>query len=211
MEYPLVGKIATYSYLIPVLTGIFIFKKLQRRGKIYFLFFVLNMFGVFIETVIANYHVNNQWFINIFRTVELLYFIELFSIWIPSSKVKMFSWVLFISFLIFSILNTHFFLDPNSINSSDEVFSNVIHIILSGIILYYFVKDDLRSTLQDYRVLFASGILLYNAGIILIFAFSNTLLKMGMEYFDVAWHFNWSLTIIINVLFGYSIYIVSND
>jgi len=47
-----------------------------------------------------------------------------------------------------------------------------------------------------------TGTLLYFSGTFAVMGLSNELMKLGRWYFDFAWHINWGLTIIANMLYA---------
>jgi hypothetical protein len=67
--------------------------------------------------------------------------------------------------------------------------------------LHAAVKDEKSHLLERPVFWVAMGVLLYASGTLLVLGLSNHLLQLGKPYFDVAWHINWSLLIIANLLY----------
>jgi hypothetical protein len=82
------------------------------------------------------------------------------------------------------------------------VASRIFIIVISVFMIHTIVKRiDLPLT-DEPMFWVSSGTLIYSTGVFLIIGLANELLKMGASYFRAAWYINWSLIIIVNVMYA---------
>jgi hypothetical protein len=99
-----------------------------------------------------------------------------------------------------------YFAVPGQINNEMAVTSRIFIIVASIVIVQVLMKKT-NTLLIDEPVFWVStGSILYSTGVLLIFGLINELINIGMFYFYVAWHINWSLAIVANLMFTWSFY-----
>jgi ABC-type transport system involved in multi-copper enzyme maturation permease subunit len=94
-----------------------------------------------------------------------------------------------------------FFRDPDHINSGMAMISRTFLIVMALVTLQSAIKDEKLHLLERPVFWVVMGVVLYSAGTLLVVGLSNQLLELGVPYFVVAWHINWSLLIIANLLY----------
>ena len=204
MAFPLFGYITVASYLIPFVMGLINYHRLRSSVRVFFYYCAVMMIGVFSEVIVSFWGINNHLIINVFRLFEII----LFAIYyLRESKYSALNYLAYSSVLLFfSIwIFTNFLQDKiEAFNSVDALTAGVIQLILSGVLLFIAVhKVDVIPT-KTPKFWIASGILIYNSGTVVVLAFSNTLLEQGLELFNIAWHINWTLCIVSNLMYSYS-------
>ncbi len=81
------------------------------------------------------------------------------------------------------------------------VASQVYLIVISVFMIHTIVKRTDHAIADEPVFWVAIGNLIYSTGALFIAGLSNELMKMGTSYFITAWHINWSLAIISNVIY----------
>jgi hypothetical protein len=204
MTAPILAYITVFTYLIPVITGGIRYKSLRSSERIFLSYCVVLMLGVFIEVTASLLGIHNHFIINVFRLFDVLIFTFYFSKTTTTKIFKIIASVSAILFLGVWICTNIVYTQMNVFNTVDAFVSGVLYLILAGILLFVTVhKVEKRSTrLPAFWVAF--GVIIYNSGSIMVLAFSNTLLEQGIELFNIAWHINWTLCIVSNLMYSYS-------
>ena len=206
MKIPVLAHISALTYLIPVLAGTWQFKRLDYPMKIFFLLCVLSLIGVAIEYILSIKHINNSFLINYYFLLDSLFLSVVYSYSIEDKRTKRIILILTMLFIVSWVVDKLMFAVPHQMNSEMAVTSRVYIIVASTLMVLAIMKKT-DSLLVDRPVFWVStGYVLYSAGVVLIFGLSNELLKLGMLYFAVAWHINWSLAIVANLMFTRSFF-----
>jgi len=207
MTFPLLGYMAVYAYGLPVLAGGIRYTRLHRRDKVFYLFCVFNVIGVVTEDILSEYNYHNHLFINIFRLMEITFLSVLFYLWFERKQFKTLSRIAPVVFGATWIVTNILFHFTAPFNTIDATLANAIRIILSSALLFELIYSHDHPFIQDKLFWIALGIFMYNSIFIIILMLSNWLLQQGMSYFYIAWHVNWSLSILCNILFSLSFFI----
>lgn len=201
MKIPALAHISALTYLIPFFAGIWQFKRLDRSMKIFFLLCVLSLIGVAVEFVLSLKYINNLFISNYYFFLDSLLLSVIYSYSIDDKRTKRIILILTILFIVVWFVDKLVFALPDELNSEMAVASRVF-IVVASIVIVLAVMKKTDSLLIDRPIFWVStGYVLYSAGVLLIFGLSNELLKIGMLYFSIAWHINWSLAIVANLMF----------
>lgn len=204
MPFPLFGYITAASYLIPVAIGLINYQRLRSSVKIFYLYCTVAMTGVLGEVILSYWGINNHLIINVFRLFEILLyarFLLKISTYYKLNLMIYASVLLFLSIWIF----TNFIQDKiETFNAVDAFTAGVILLVLSGLLLFLAVHKVEVPPTKTPKFWIAAGILIYNSGTVILMALSNTLLEQGLEIFNIAWHINWTLCIVSNLMYSYS-------
>jgi len=206
MKSPTFAYIATFTYLIPPLAGIWRFKQLDRPMKMFFLLCVWSLIEVTAEYILSVKHINNSFLINYYFLIDSLFLSVVYSYSIEDKRTKRIILILAMLFIVIWVIDELTFAVPGQLNNEMAVTSRIF-IIVASILIVLAVMKKTDSLLIDRPIFWVSmGYVLYSAGVLLIFGLSNELLKIGMFYFHIAWHINWSLAIVANLMFTRSFY-----
>ena len=206
MKIPALAHISTLTYLIPLLAGIWQFKRLDRPMKMFFLLCVLSLIEVTAEYILSVKHINNSFLINYYFLIDSLFLSVVYLYSIEDKRTKRIILILAILFIVIWVLDSLIFAVPGQMNNEMAVTSRIF-IIVASIVIVLAVMKKTDSLLIDNPIFWVStGYVLYSAGVLFVFGLSNELLKIGMLYFAVAWHINWSLAIVANLMFTRSFY-----
>jgi hypothetical protein len=204
MSFPIFGYFTAASYLIPIAIGLINYQRLRSSVRIFYFYCAVVMAGVIIELIVSFFGINNHWIINIFRLFEI-FILAVYCL--RTINHSPFHYLIYASVLLFLLiwLFTNFLQDKiETFNAVDAFTAGVIQLVLSGILLFHAVHKDEVSPIKTPKFWIATGILIYNSGTVVVLALSNTLLEQGLELFNIAWHINWSLCIVSNLMYSYS-------
>lgn len=206
MKIPALAFISLLTYLIPPLAGIWRFKRLTRPMKMFFLLCVWSLIDVTAGYILSMKHINNSFLINYYFLIDSLFLSVVYSLSIEDKRTKRIILILAILFIVIWVVDKLIFAVPGQMNNEMAVTSRVF-IIVASIVIVLAVMKKTDSLLIDRPIFWVStGYVLYSAGVLFIFGLSNELLKIGMLYFHIAWHINWSLAIVANLMFTRSFF-----
>lgn len=204
MQIPVFAHVAAASFLVPAWSGIRYWKHLSAPMKIFGVFCFFSTLQVVIEFILGRMGIPNQFLSNIYMLVHVECLLYLYSKWIQKTFIKDILKIVGLLYIAFWFLDVSFLPFPKEFREHIDTVANGIMLITSIILLSEMVKL-LEHSLTDYSVYWiAIGTLLYSAGTIVVFSFSNTILSMGIGYFNILWHINWGFTIIANLFFARS-------
>jgi hypothetical protein len=201
MNIPIFGQLHALSFLIPAAVGIIRFAKLDRAMKTLAVLAVLACINITAQLLAGLAHITNYFISDYFRVVELSLLCMVFYLSIVPRRPRLILKLLGIFFVLIWLADMLIFYDPDRIDSGMAVISRVFLIIMSVLTLHAAVKDEKSSLLKRPVFWAAMGVALYATGTLLVLGVSNQLLKAGMSYFAAAWHINWSLLIVANLLY----------
>ncbi|MBI2428211.1 MAG: hypothetical protein HYV29_05345, partial [Ignavibacteriales bacterium] len=107
-------------------------------------------------------------------------------------------------YVIFWTYNVFYYNDPDRFSELISMVASIILILMSVAVLTMLFQTTTTALTDNAIFWIAGGTIIYYSGTISIFTMSNTILAMGMKYFDLLWHFNWTLGIITNIIFARS-------
>ncbi len=201
MKIPTLAIIALLTYLIPAIAGIWRFERLERPMKMFLLLCVWSCIEVAAEFISSMRHINNYFLINSYYLIDSLLVAIFYSYSTEEKRTKRGLLYLTLVFSCVWIVDRVFFAIPGQMNSEMAVTSSIFIIIVSILILLAVMKKTDRLLIDESIFWVSTGYILYSAGVLLIFGLSNELMKLGTFYFVVAWHINWSLAIVANLMF----------
>jgi hypothetical protein len=201
MKIPALAFISSLTYLIPAIAGIWRFKRLERPMKMFLLLCVWSCIEATAEYILGMKHINNSFLINYYFLIDSLFLSVVYSYSIEDKRTKRTILVLAILFIVIWVIDRLFFAVPGQMNNEMAATSSIFIIIVSILIVLVVIKKTDRLLIDEPIFWVSTGYALYSAGVLLIFGLSNELLKLGMLYFAVAWHINWSLAIVANLMF----------
>lgn len=201
MAIPVFGQIHAVSFLIPAAAGIKRFSKLSRAMRLLTVLCVLACIDIAVQLLVAWGGMKNYFLSDYYRVIEVCLLCVVFYLSTVSKGTRIVLRVLGILFVVIWVLDMVFFRDPDHINSGMAMISRTFLIVMALVTLQSAIKDE-RSHLLERPVFWVvMGVVLYSSGTLLVVGLSNQLLDLGVPYFVVAWHINWSLLIIANLLY----------
>jgi hypothetical protein len=204
MKIPVYAHVATVSCFIPAIAGIYQWKKLESSFKVLTVFFCYTAIHASIEEILRRMGINNLFLGNYHQVVEIECFLFFFSKWTENKKLIISIQYIGIGYLLFWVVNKFYFENATEFNEIIATLSNFILIVFSTLILFELVRKVTIPLFKHAVFWISASVMLYCAGTIIIFSFTNTLLQMGGSYFTILWYVNWTLTIISNLMFARS-------
>ncbi len=206
MKLPTLAIIAAITYLIPLIAGMSRFKWLNRTMRIFLLLCLCSCLQVISEYILSVKKINNLFLINYYFLLDDLFLSIVYSFSIEERKTKRIILTLALLFACIWIVDKMYFAVPGQMNTEMGVTSRIFIIVASIVIVQALMKKT-NTLLIDEPVFWVStGSVLYSTGVLLILGLGNELTKIGSFYFYVAWHINWSLAIVANLVFTRSFY-----
>jgi hypothetical protein len=188
--------------LIPAAVGIRNFRKLERGMQFLALLCVLACIQLIAENVVALIYENNYFLVDYYTIVEFLLLAAVFYSSIESKIPRLVLAILFSAFVIYWLIDMIQRPDPHAINTKLAMVSRVFLIAVSLVGFQYSLKEE-SSVMAKMPIVWVSfAVVLYSAGTLIVFGLSNQLLKLGRPYFDIAWHINWGLLIVVNLMYS---------
>jgi hypothetical protein len=97
--------------------------------------------------------------------------------------------------------------EPFSVfDSYTSTIAKMVYIVVATSMLFNIQKDSLSVLRIDARVWVASGLIIYSAGTLLMFALFNVMLKESPNLVKAIWPVNWLLYIIVNLFYARAIW-----
>lgn len=193
--------IAAITYLIPLIAGMSRFKWLNRTMRVFLLLCLCSCLEVFSEYILSVKKINNLFLINYYFLLDDLFLSVVYSFSIEEKKTKRIILTLALLFTCIWIVDQTYFAVPGQMNTEMGVTSRIFIIVASIVIVLALMKKTNALLIDDPVFWVSTGSVLYSTGVLLILGLGNELVKIGSFYFYVAWHINWSLAIVANLMF----------
>jgi len=201
MPIPLLGYIHIASYFIPAAVALRRYNRFTTSMRILAVLAFVSCTNIIILFVMARLKANNQPLANIFVLLEFLLVGLIYFHSATSSRLRGFLLGCLFFFPFIWIVNRAFFDVPLQMNTEMALLSRLF-LILMSIFIVAQEQRDLSGRMIDKSVFWvATSVILYSSGTFIVFGVGNLLLKTDVSQFVWAWHINWSLIIISNLLY----------
>jgi hypothetical protein len=201
MAIPVFGQIHAVSFLVPAATGIIRFSKLCRAMRVLTILCVFACIDIAAQLLVGLWGMKNYFVSDYYRAVEVSLLCVVFLFSVGSKGTRIILGVLGVLFMVIWMVDMIYFYHPDHINSGMAMASRAFLILMSLVTLQTAIKDEKSHLMQRPVFWVVMGVAVYSSGTLLLLGLSNHLLKLGQPYFVVAWHINWSLLIIANLLY----------
>lgn len=204
MPIPVFAYVAGVSFIVPLSSGIRRWKMLGPSMKIFAVFTVYSGLHVAAEFILGGYGINNHFLLNIWDLVSFQCIVYLYYRWVQKERLKDFFQIIGMAYVSYWFLEMTYIEVPEEFQVTISTSANLLLIIASIVILYATAQSTETMAFSLAISWIASGVILYCGGTVVVQAMSNTVLKMGIKYFDMIWHINWTLSIIANIMYARS-------
>jgi len=201
MAIPVFGQVHLVSFLVPAIAGIKRFAVVSRAMRVLTVLCVLACIDIVAQYLVALWGMKNYFLSDYYRVIEVSLLCAVFHFSTVSKGTRIVLRLLGILFVVIWAVDMISFHDPNRINSGMAMISRTFLIVMALVTLQSAIKDEKSNLLERPVFWVVMGVVLYSAGTLLVVGLSNQLLELGVPYFVVAWHINWSLLIIANLLY----------
>ncbi len=199
----LIDLISAYSIIVPVLAGALLFRRLHYEYKILCVYIIIGFCTEIAVYVLAHNHHNNHFLFHFYTYIEFSLFSYFYYRIFRSIRAK--NWVLTSLFLfyVFSVINNIIGEGFSEFNSYQRTLENFIFI--SYVITYYSETIKSEKTFIEYQpsFIFSTGLLLFVIGTLLLYWFSNAMIK---QYANTYWTLHGLFTIFFNGIITISLW-----
>lgn len=204
MGIPIAAHIAAGSFLLPAAAGLMRWRLLDRPRRMFAGFCLYAVLHVAAEFILGRFGIRNHFLINFYWLAEFIVIALLYAQWTTDRRsAVVFRWSIPL-YAFFWIVQTALLSDLSQFTDLSATVAHLLLAVFSVMVLQQqFRRTDDRIT-DAAMFWIGTGVLLYQAGTIIVFSISNTALQMGIAYFDIVWHINWGCTIVANVFFARS-------
>ncbi|MCX6134399.1 MAG: hypothetical protein NTU47_11355 [Ignavibacteriales bacterium] len=202
MNLPIMAQVAVWSIFVPALLGLWRYRRLDRPMRLFAAFSMVGVINVVLEFVLGRLGVNNYFLSDLYFLLTVLFLGFFYHISISAPRARRFLAVSSGLYLALWILHKLFFADPNKMSSELAMITAIFLVAMSIVTFSAFLKTS-TSTLPQ-RPLFwvLGGTIVYYSGSFAVMGLSNELLKLGISYFETAWHINWILIVVSMLMYA---------
>ena len=207
MSPPAIAYAALASTGLPALAGGFFWKRSSNAIKVFTALCCITVIEVSISYALGRSGIRNNVVSNYYRLIEVVLLLWCYLLWLRSQALVRITKLVGVIFFLSWLADEVWFPNTSQINS---VMAIVARLVIIGATIALF-SDILSSSnipfLKHPMFWIGAGELLYCCGTILVLAFSNITLKLGMSYFTALWYVNWGAAILSNILYARSFFV----
>lgn len=172
--------------IIPLISGIVHFKKLDFPLKLLFYYVIFDIVIITITGILRERNMNNLLFINLFIVVEFYLISSVFSLIIENKVVKRIiktSYLLFASLILFTFV---YYQLLNEYANHLILFESFFFIVFTSTYLFSQIKQE-KDILNDPYAWFSIAVLMYFITTFLVYASFHKLAKLDKTVFMQVW------------------------
>jgi hypothetical protein len=193
MPIPIMGYVAAGSTFLPVAVGCARYRKLERVMRVFTAFSVITCVNVALEFGLGIFKIKNYLLSDIYYLVEVPLMAFIYHLSIAGKVSRRVLKACAVVFVLTWLVDELYFADPNQLNNALAMITSIILLVMSLVTLTGVLKTAMTRLTKEPVFWVLTGTIFYSAGTFVVLGLSNELLKLGMTYFDVAWHINWIL------------------
>jgi len=209
--YSLLNHLAGTTLLLPLAVGITRFGKLSAPLRILCLLLGYSVLNTAITMWLAALEINNLFFFNIYTIVELALIGWVFHTMFGSKNMKITVSILVITVLVFALSNILFMQNVDILDNLTLGVESLLFTLLALLFFYKVFRESKVQQLERYPLFWLnSGMLLYFAGNLFVFIFSNYILMETQNVFHAEWGIHSILQITSNLIYTIGIWLSTN-
>ena len=202
MKLPILGLLAVTSFILPVAAGYITRKKLSFPSVLFFIYTIIAAIEVIFEFTLSLIPFNNFALSYFYRVIEVTLVCQCYSeYFLPKRKPWIFT-ILPLIFLAVVFCDIVIFRNIFEFKPFIAMVERITLIIASFVAIFDLAIVDGEDVFVTPFFWFAAGTVLYCLSTIIIFGFSDDLVKLGVEYFILAWNINWVMAITTNLIYS---------
>ncbi len=193
--------VSLVSQVLPVGAGLWKRSSLVGELRIFYGYVVANVVIEFASYWMAMHNIHNLWLSHTFVLLEYCLLALVFAGWQRSSRMRtILRWSIpvYAAFWLVAVSTFEKFAGPDQYTST---VSGVVMIMLAAWTLVGLMKEEEVLFHLDPRFWIAVGVLLDDAGTIMLSIFNGPILQMRIEEFLPFWKIHWGLSIATNLCF----------
>ena len=189
------------SFVLPAISGIMRYKRLDAAMKVFALLCILYFALETVEYFLAIMRINNTSESNYFVPIEVVTMCVVYVLSTQRKRIKTTLSVITAAFMCIWLVDKIYFEVPGFINNEMALTSRIVIVLLSVITINVNMKN-LDHPFTDEPIFWVSiGTLIYSAGVAVLIGSINELAKLGLSVFNSVWTINWVLEILCNLIF----------
>jgi hypothetical protein len=193
---------SSLSILIPALTAILVFGRLNAEMRILALLFIFAAFIEGLNFLSAANSINNVWLINIYSLIEGSILIFILSSWNKYRLLKQAFNLALIIYVLFWIVTTLIINNIFHFNEVEKTAKGILLILISGIILMQNTRTESVKLFRSFVFWITSAILIYFSLTLIIFTTAIHLLNGNHEAMEYSWQIHSVVNILTNIFFA---------
>ncbi len=201
MNIPVFAHITAATYLVPAGFGIWQFRQLRGPLKVLAVLAVLAVLQLGAELLAAYLYGYNTFESGFYEFIELCLLGSIYLMVARKRVTRSLMLSLIAVYAIVWIIRIPSLFDSSIVATEMTVLDRVLRIVLSVVTLLSLIETEKTHLVDSPPFWIVFGVLLSSAGTLMVMALSNDLLRLGRPYFEVAWHVNWSMSIVSNLFF----------
>jgi hypothetical protein len=206
MNNPLLANVLIIVTTIVAVWAPFRWKRSTIAQQFIIVFVVELFITVIVEHILAYFHQHNLWLISLSTLIEFVLTVIIFYHSKNKKQQKVIVFMIGTCYFIFWVISKFTFEPISIFNSYTSIVARLLQIFMAISILFDILKDSNISLKHDYRIWFASGIIIYSAGSFMLCIFFMDLAKLPIELFKTVWHINMALNIVSELLYARAIW-----
>ncbi len=199
----IVGSLSNILPIIAIAVGYTSYQWHTRELRIILWYCLVSLFAGLLATILAYRGINNHFVIHLFAPVQFSMFVYILSRWQPQALIqKLFIGTIFL-FIIFWSWGFFMVEDLRSFSTTTRPVTAVLLVLASAVTLVQTVRASHLPLSRTPAFWISSGILIYFAGMSVLFSMSNMLLTVSIETLRLLWApIQSSLHLTINIFFA---------
>jgi len=186
---------------LPAVMGLMRYRKLNRAMRLFTAFTLVGSLSVTVEFGLGMFKITNYFLADIYYLASVLLLALVYGWSVrPEAAQKVLKGCAVVYCFIW-VIDEICFPDLDQVNSTLAMISSIFLVMMSMVALQALLKSARTSLTGEPVFWILTGTILYSTGSFLVFGLSNDLLKLGLAYFDIAWHINWILYIASMLMF----------
>jgi hypothetical protein len=201
MSTPIFGYVHLLGYFFPVVVGAKVYGQVSRGTKLLVILTFVALLNTSAQFVLSLWKIKNYFVSDYFRIFEVSLLCGVF--WLSMTRERIRKILASLGFMFALVWLGDFVLTDGHehLNSRMAMISRLFLLVMALIVLYTEVRDS-RAKLTERSTFWVAGaVVIYTSGSFVVLAFSTTLLALGRAFFDAAWHVNWFLLIVSNLMY----------
>jgi hypothetical protein len=201
VSIPLLGYIYFGFSFVPVVVGLFRYRKMSTPMRLLTALCALAVVNVVTSLILGRMKINNQLIANVYVPVELILITSVYYLSTVAGRSKRVLLGSASLFVFVWLVDVTFFEPLTEMNSTMAAISRLFLIAQSFMMITVVSRESAVQMSKSAVFWVASGVILYSTGTFIVAGLGNRLLEIDVSLFVVAWHINWMLLIMANLLY----------
>jgi len=201
VQYPELIYVSIFSTIFPLFAGIYAWRSIGRELRILVLYLAFVLIAdVLMMWVIKNYSINLG-LMHFYFLIEYIFVVTIIISWQESSRMKRLFQALLLFYVIFWLIAKLTFEPLNGLYSITASVSSVLLALFAGYTLFIVIGNRVQPLFISHSFWVLLSFIIYFAGTLLLIALQGILVRYSREDIFLAASINWSLKILISLLF----------